>query len=114
MSTATATAEIKQKNRVELFIEQKLDKLPYEVRASLHKRLGHHGSHRLTRLLNPLADSLGDFTAQEVKTLAEVLDMPAHELIMDWGLGRNAITIDQANELVGEDGFEWGLVHHIS
>ena len=111
---STATAEIKQKNRVELFTEQVLDKLPYGVRASLHKSLGHHGSHRLTRLLNPLADSLGDFTAQEVKALAEVLDMPAHELIMDWGLGRNEITIDEANELVAEEGYVWGLVHHIA
>lgn len=111
---STATAEIKQKNRVELFTEQVLDKLPYAVRASLHKRLGHSGSNRLTRLLNPLADSLGDFTAQEVKTLSEVLEMPAHELIMEWGLGRNAITIDQANELVANDGYAWGLVHHIA
>lgn len=111
---STATAEIKQKNRVELFIEQKLDKLPYSVRASLHKSLGHPGSHRLTRLLNPLADSLGDFTAQEVKALAEVLKVPAHELITEWGLGRNVITIDEANELVQDDGFAWGLVHHIA
>ena len=116
---STATAEPKAKNRVELFTEQVLDKLPYAVRASLHRRLGHHGSNRLTRLINPLADSLGDFTAQEVKALAEVLaeasiDVPAHELITEWGLGRNAISIDEANELVANDGFAWGLVHHIA
>lgn len=111
---STATAEPKQKNRVELFTEQVLDKLPYAVRASLHRRLGHHGSNRLSRLINPLADSLGDFTAQEVKALAEVVEVPAHELIMDWGLGRNVITLDEANELVQEDGYVWGLVHHIA
>ncbi len=109
MSTATA---IKPKNRVESFNEL-LDGLEHKDRVILHKLLGHNGSNRLTRLINPMADNLGEFTAKEVAILSELLSIPAHELIMHWGLGRNMITLDEANELVQGAGYAWGLVNHI-
>lgn len=109
----SATTAIKPKNRVEKFTEL-LDALPFHQRYDLHKLLGHVGSHRLTRLLNPLNDRLGDFNATEVGALANLLNMTPQDLIMNWGLGRNTITLDEADALVADEGYVFGLVNHIA
>ena len=106
MQSATA---IQPKNRTERFIEFLQHKLDEETYDRLHFTLGYKTTNRISRLLNPEADNLGSFTAHEVGKLSEALNIPPQELIREWGLGVNIITLDEANALVQEQGMEIGF-----
>lgn len=110
MTMQSATA-IKPLNRTERFIEFLQTNLNKQTYDSLHRILGYTTTNRISRLLNPEADNLGSFTAHEVGKLSEALNIPPQELIREWGLGVNVITLDEANALVRELGMEVGFSH---
>ena len=86
-----------------------LDVYKRQTYDSLHRILGYSTTNRISRLLNPEADNLGSFTAHEVGKLSEALNIPPQDLIREWGLGVNIITLDEANALVQEQGMEIGF-----
>lgn len=110
MTTPSATA-IQPKSRTERFIEFLKDKLGDETFDRLHLALGYKTTNRISRLLNPAADNLSCFTAQEVGKLSEALSIPPQDLIHEWDLGVNVITLGEANALVRELGMKVGFSH---
>ena len=104
----TATA-INPKNKVERFVDYLQTNLSKQAYENLSKTFGYNTTNRVSRLLNPSADLLGQFNAKEVAILAEMLEVFPQDLIMDWGLGVQAITLDEANALVKDDGLELGF-----
>lgn len=112
--TATTALAIKPKNRVELFQELLTNNLIADDYNNLHLRLGHTGTHRITRLLNPTKDNLSQFDAEEVLILAKMLKTTPQELIFTWGIGQDNITLSQANSMVAPEGSMIGVVAHVA
>lgn len=111
MLTATA---VKPKNRVERFREYLEKQLIADDYNNLHLRLGHAGTHRITRLLNPTKDNLNQFDAEEVVILARMLKTTPQELVFTWGIGQDNITLSQANSMVMVEGCAIGVVKHVA
>jgi hypothetical protein len=111
----TATATIKPKSKSELFADYLKSNLSKQAYDSLHLELGYGTTNRLTRLLRPDSNNLGQFTASEVSTLSALLSeksetpITPQDLIVEWGLGVEVITIDEANRLVQYQGLELGF-----
>lgn len=106
------TVAIKPKSKSELFTEYLQENLSKSQYDTLYLRLGMTNTNRLTRMLNPDDNRLGDFSSGEVMILANLLRVSPEDLIMDWGLGVNNITLDQANQMVKNQGIEIGFVQH--
>lgn len=112
--TATTAMAIKPKNRVERFREYLENNLIADDYNNLHLRLGHVGSHRITRLLNPTKDNLNQFDAEEVVILAKMLKTTPQDLVFGWGIGQDNISLTQANSMVAPEGCTIGVVEHIA
>lgn len=109
MSTATAIKPPTKTEQFDAYLRNELTKEQYD---NMHILLGYQGRNRITRLLNPENDNLGDFNANEIAKLSEWLKVPAHDLIMEWGLGKNVVTLDEANQLVQSTGLMVGFLNH--
>ena len=86
------------------FLNENISAANYE---RLHKILS-CSKYRLTTLQK----GQEDFYPQEVKALAQLLNMKPIELIMEHGIGRKYVTLQMADELVKEEGLEVGLLAH--
>lgn len=106
-----ATA-IKPKNKTELFIELLEDRLTAGQYNNLHILLGHNGSHRVTRLLNPTCDKLAEFNLEEVYIFSKMLRVTPTELVFDWGVGKDNISLSQAEAMVEDEGMSIGPIQH--
>lgn len=104
-----SSSAIEPQKRTERFIEFLQNKLDEESFDRLHFLLGYKTTNRLSRLLNPAVDNLGRFTAQEVGKLSAALNIPPQDLIREWDLGVNVITLYEANALVRELGMKVGF-----
>lgn len=106
---ATAINPPTKTEQFDAYLRKELTKEQYD---NMHILLGYQGRNRITRILNPETGDLGNFNATEIATLAQWLKVPAHDLIMDWGLGKNVVTLDEANRLVQTAGLEVGFLNH--
>jgi hypothetical protein len=90
-----------------LYLKRNISTLDF---IKLHSYLGRQTTNRLTRLLNPIENKLGQFEASEILVVAQLLNVPPSELVEKWGLGLDALSVNQMNQMIQPEGLQLGFV----
>lgn len=53
-------------------------------------------------------------SAEHLGLIAKLINETPQELIFRWGVGKKAITLEEANALVRPQGYEWGVQTHVA
>jgi len=53
-------------------------------------------------------------SAFHLMKLSKLINANPQDLIFQWGVGKKSITLEEANELVRHQGYEWGLQAHVA
>lgn len=106
---ATAIKPLSKTEEFALWLEDNLYKRDFD---QLYILFGLKNTNRITRILNPETGDLGEFSAEEVGIISRLSKVPPQELIREWGLGTNVITLREANQLVQTEGLEVGFIQH--
>lgn len=55
-----------------------------------------------------------DWYEQEILILSELTEIDPLTLLMDYGIGRKYVTLERADELAAQQGYEVGLLAHVA
>ena len=53
-------------------------------------------------------------SAFHIAKIAQLINVEPQVLILEWGAGCDRITLDEANELVKSQGYQWGVQTHVA
>lgn len=53
-------------------------------------------------------------SAQHIAKISQLINVDPHVLILEWGVGCDKITLDEANDLVKPLGYNWGIQTHVA